>query len=77
MANRYTCGSHAINPHLHGRDDTDLDLCDVCYWRKRALGIVRELIEVAQTSTLPDGDAINVSTGLWLDDLISKFTYEP
>lgn len=30
------CGSYAINPHLHGRDDTDLDLCDVCYWRKRA-----------------------------------------
>lgn len=30
------CGSFAINPHLHGRDDSDLDLCDVCYWRKRA-----------------------------------------
>ena len=30
------CGSYAINQHLHGRDDTDLDLCDVCYWRKRA-----------------------------------------
>ncbi len=27
----------AINPRLHGREkDTDLDLCDVCYWRKRA-----------------------------------------
>ena len=30
------CGSAAINPHLHGRDKIDLDLCDVCYWRKRA-----------------------------------------
>ena len=31
------CGSHAINPGQSGRDDTsDLDLCDVCYWRKRA-----------------------------------------
>lgn len=30
------CGSHAINPHRHGRDNTDLDLCDVCYWRTRA-----------------------------------------
>ena len=30
------CGSYAINPHLYGRDDTDLDLCDVCYWMKRA-----------------------------------------
>ena len=31
------CGSYAINPHLHGRQSgADLDLCDVCYWRKRA-----------------------------------------
>ncbi len=30
------CGSYAINQALHGRDTTDLDLCDVCYWRKRA-----------------------------------------
>ena len=31
------CGSHAINPGQSGRDATsDLDLCDVCYWRKRA-----------------------------------------
>lgn len=27
----------AINPSHHGRkNDVDLDLCDVCYWRKRA-----------------------------------------
>ncbi len=32
------CSSYAINFHLHGRewDSTDTDLCDVCYWRKRA-----------------------------------------
>lgn len=31
------CGSYAINPRAHGRQpDTDLDLCDVCYWRTRA-----------------------------------------
>ncbi|MDR0274106.1 MAG: hypothetical protein LBI48_01960 [Burkholderiaceae bacterium] len=31
------CGSHAINPNSHGRQPgIDLDLCDVCYWRKRA-----------------------------------------
>lgn len=29
------CGSYAINHHLHGRDGTDRDLCDVCYWKKR------------------------------------------
>ena len=31
------CGSHAINHNLHGRDGSDADLCDVCYWRKRAV----------------------------------------
>ena len=30
------CGSYAINHNLHGRDGSDPDLCDVCYWRKRA-----------------------------------------
>lgn len=30
------CGSYAINHNLHGRDGSDVDLCDVCYWRKRA-----------------------------------------
>lgn len=30
------CSSYAINHHLHGRDGTDPDLCDVCFWRKRA-----------------------------------------
>ena len=31
------CRSGAINPSDHGRTDgVDLDLCDVCYWRKRA-----------------------------------------
>ena len=31
------CGSYAINPDSHGRNsNADLDLCDLCYWRKRA-----------------------------------------
>ena len=35
--NKCKCGSYAINENLHGRDKVkDLDLCDVCYWRKRA-----------------------------------------
>jgi len=38
------CGSHAINPHMHGRQKgADLDLCDVCYWRKRADELVEAL----------------------------------
>ena len=40
------CGSMAINPHMHGRDNADLDLCDVCYWRKRANGAKPMLSEV-------------------------------
>lgn len=32
--NKCSCGSYAINPSKDGRDGTDLDLCDVCYWRK-------------------------------------------
>jgi len=38
------CGSYAINPHLHNRDNTDLDLCDVHYWMKRAKGVELELL---------------------------------
>ena len=30
------CGSYAINHNMHGRDGSDVDLCDVCFWRKRA-----------------------------------------
>ena len=29
------CGSWAINHGHHGRDGSDPELCDVCYWRKR------------------------------------------
>lgn len=30
------CGSFAINHDYHGRNGSDPELCDVCYWRKRA-----------------------------------------
>ena len=30
------CRSMAINHHLHARDGSDPDLCDVCFWRNRA-----------------------------------------
>lgn len=37
MAQCTRCNSHAINEHQHGREKgVDMDLCDVCYWRKRA-----------------------------------------
>lgn len=36
MVSCRVCSSCAINHHCHGRDGSDPDLCDVCYWRKRA-----------------------------------------
>lgn len=44
------CGSHAINPHRHGRDNTDLDLCDVCYWRTRAEAAFNAGMELETTA---------------------------
>lgn len=29
------CGSWAINHEHHGRDGSEPNLCDVCYWRNR------------------------------------------
>lgn len=47
------CGSYAINHHLHGRDGSDPDLCDVCYWRKRAESRQNETVQrPAQGSVL-------------------------
>ena len=40
------CFSYAINIHSHGRDGTEKELCDVCYWRNLAeirLAYIRQL----------------------------------
>ena len=29
------CDSYAINHNMHGRDGSNPDLCDVCYWRNK------------------------------------------
>ena len=48
MKNKCTiCGSYAINPHLYDRDNTDLDLCDVHYWMKRAKAVRSNLRTLA------------------------------
>jgi len=40
------CGSYAINPQCHGREpDEDLDLCDVCYYRKKYSELLMKLYE--------------------------------
>lgn len=36
------CSSLAINHHCHGRDGSDPDLCDVCYWRKKAEALMED-----------------------------------
>lgn len=43
---RCKCGSYAINPRLHGREEgVDLHLCDVCYWRTRSNPMAEKRIE--------------------------------
>lgn len=42
MSKQCECGSYAINHNCHGRDGSDEDLCDVCYWRKRAGALSRD-----------------------------------
>lgn len=37
------CGSYAINHDHHDRDGSDPHLCDVCYWRVRADGLLEAL----------------------------------
>lgn len=52
MAQCKNCGSRAINHNDHGRDGTDPELCDVCYWRKRA-----EYLQAAQAEPVAWIDA--------------------
>jgi len=33
------CRSYAINLNKSGRDDSEPDVCDVCYWRLKAVGL--------------------------------------
>lgn len=40
------CGSFAINHHCHGRDGSEPDLCDVCYWRNKVDVLQRRLAGV-------------------------------
>lgn len=44
------CGSDEINHHLHGRDGSDSNLCDVCYWRKRAVPKLRPIKDVKRNA---------------------------
>lgn len=59
------CGSYAINHHLHGRDGSRPDLCDVDYWRDVALEFESKL-EAANERIRQIEKAIRFA-----DDLIS------
>lgn len=43
------CYSYAINHHHHGRDGSDPNLCDVCFWRKR---VERNHVRIGMISRL-------------------------
>lgn len=64
------CGSHAINPGKRGRDNTDLDLCDVCYWKKRAEDIKALYEEESRHVSLLE--AVVVQHQLGLQDLWNR-----
>ena len=53
------CGSYAINHSSHGRDGSDGDLCDVCYWRTRAdqLNFEIAILQKALTDAADDNTA--------------------
>ena len=48
------CGSYAINHHHHGRDGSDPDLCDVCYWHTRHARLQTELAALKAKAAVPD-----------------------
>jgi len=54
------CGSYAINHHHHGRDGSDPDLCDVCYWHTRHDQLQAELAALKAQGVVqwPEADEI-------------------
>ena len=48
MSQCSVCGSYAINHRHHGRDGSDPDLCDVCFWRKRSHPAYERLTELVR-----------------------------
>jgi hypothetical protein len=63
------CGSCAINHQCHGRDGSDGNLCDVCYWRKRSnaakaeISKLFELNRVLQAALYDSTEALALRLG--------------
>lgn len=70
MSRRCQCGSYAINLGLYGRDSTDIDLCDVCYWRKKYNDLqaentqLKKRVEYLEKLSLSNGDKAAIKAGI-------------
>ena len=53
------CRSMAINPHLHGRNNDDQELCDVCYWRNKAEQLEKQIEKMKCCENCAHMDARN------------------
>jgi hypothetical protein len=60
------CFSYAINHHSHGRDGTEKELCDVCYWRQLAE------IRLAYLQQLEKELKQAQNRIKWLEDIINR-----
>jgi hypothetical protein len=60
------CFSYAINIHSHGRDGTEKELCDVCYWRQLAE------IRLAYLQQLEKELKQAQNRIKWLEDIINR-----
>lgn len=86
--NRCKCGSYAINPRLHGRNpNTDLDLCDVCYFKKRLEEVEQRLAYVEEELDELDKELFILASDViyfenekipnWLIDKAKAIYYRP
>lgn len=68
------CGSYAINPEEHGREaGKDLDLCDVCYWRKRAQGPIVEHWDINGGPVITEYDFDGATVTATIEDVDGLF----
>lgn len=65
------CGSYAVNPHMHGRGDDNLDLCDVCYWKEKVKVLKKVITGWENSYGWKDQDYIDDAQELFNDTLKS------
>lgn len=83
------CGSHAINHNAHGRDGSEGELCDVCFWRKKhgkleqqlaakdaLLRLVKELLpDVERVESEYDGQSYYSCPSCGANDLMTALEH--